>query len=75
MLSRSSSIAEMSFPNCFKLSAIICSSSVWFAPIHSKLNSFKLFANVLWHLDKSGKKMEEGLEFNGFVQIGTFEFF
>jgi hypothetical protein len=53
MLSRSSSIADISLPNCFKLSAITCSSSVCVDPIHSKLKSFKLLASVLWHLDRS----------------------
>lgn len=53
MLSLSSSMADISFPNCFKLSAITCSSSVCVDPMHSKLNSFKLFASVLWHRDKS----------------------
>ena len=53
MLSRSSSIADISLLNCFRLAAITCSSSVCVDPIHSKLNSFKLFANVLWHRDKS----------------------
>lgn len=55
MLSLSSSMAEMSFPNCFKLSAMTCSSSVCVDPMHSKLNSFKLFASVLWHRDRSVK--------------------
>lgn len=58
MLSRSSSMADMSLPNCFKLSAITCSSSVCVDPMHSKLNSFKLFASVLWHRERSGKNIQ-----------------
>lgn len=58
ILSRSSSMADMSFPNCFKLSAITCSSSVCVEPMHSKLNSFRLFASVLWHRERSAKKRQ-----------------
>lgn len=58
ILSRSSSIADINLLNCFKLAAITCSSSVCVDPIHSKLNSFKLFANVLWHRDKSVEARE-----------------
>lgn len=39
--------------NCFKLSTITCSSSVCVEPIHSKLNSAKLLANVRCARDKS----------------------
>jgi hypothetical protein len=47
MLSRLSSMADMSLPICFRLSAITCSSSVCVDPMPSKLISFKLFASVL----------------------------
>ena len=55
-------MADMSLPNCFKLSAITCSSSVCVEPMHSKLNSFKLFASVLWHRDRSEQQEGEGEE-------------
>lgn len=56
MLSLSSSMAEINLLNCFRLSAITCSSSVCVEPMHSKLNSLKLFAKVRCARDKAESK-------------------
>lgn len=42
--------------NCFKLSTITCSSSVCVEPMHSKLNSAKLFDRVRCARDKSERE-------------------
>lgn len=55
ILSRSSSMLAINLLNCFKLLTITCSSSVWVVPMHSKLNSSRLFDRVRWARDKSEK--------------------
>lgn len=53
ILSRSSSIFAINLLNCLRLSTITCSSSVCVDPMHSKLNSPRLFDSVRCVRDRS----------------------